>query len=118
MKNATARPTKPSIIRSVKCEITSERITALVAATSEIDGYQDYRGTYTNSFGASIGLQPGIVAFITNNAAVELSIGVLGIGFERQLQTKNQVEQGKTNSLDTNFKLNLLSVGFGMSFYL
>lgn len=90
----------------------------VVAATSEIDGYQDYRGTYTNSFGASIGLQPGIVAFITNNAAVELSIGVLGIGFDRQLQTKNQVEQGKTNSLDTNFKLNLLSVGFGMSFYL
>jgi hypothetical protein len=90
----------------------------VVAATSKIDNYQDYRGTYTNSFGASIGLQPGIVAFITNNAAVELSIGVLGIGFDRQLQTKNQVEQGKTNSLDTNFKLNLLSVGFGMSFYL
>ena len=90
----------------------------VVAATEEIEGLQDYRGTYTSSFGASIGLQPGIVAFITNNAAVELSIGVLGIGFDRVLQTKNQVEVGKTNSLDTNFKLNLLSVGFGMSFYL
>lgn len=90
----------------------------VVAATEEIEGLQDYRGTYTRSFGASIGLQPGIVAFITNNAAVELSIGVLGIGFDRVLQTKNQVEVGKTNSLDTNFKLNLLSVGFGMSFYL
>lgn len=90
----------------------------VVAATDEIEGLQDYRGTYTRSFGASIGLQPGIVAFITNNAAVELSIGVLGIGFDRVLQTKNQVEVGKTNSLDTNFKLNLLSVGFGMSFYL
>lgn len=90
----------------------------VVAATEEIEGLQDYRGTYASSFGASIGLQPGIVAFITNNAAVELSIGVLGIGFDRVLQTKNQVEVGKTNSLDTNFKLNLLSVGFGMSFYL
>lgn len=90
----------------------------VVAATDEIEGLQDYRGTYARSFGASIGLQPGIVAFITNNAAVELSIGVLGIGFDRVLQTKNQVEVGKTNSLDTNFKLNLLSVGFGMSFYL
>lgn len=90
----------------------------VVAATDEIEGLQDYRGTYSSSFGASIGLQPGIVAFITNNAAVELSIGVLGIGFDRVLQTKNQVEVGKTNSLDTNFKLNLLSVGFGMSFYL
>lgn len=89
-----------------------------VVATGEVDGLQDYRGTYSTSFGASLGLQPGIVAFITNNAAVELSIGVLGIGFDRTLQTKNQVEHGQINSLDTKFKLNLLSVGFGMSFYL
>jgi hypothetical protein len=79
---------------------------------------QDYRGTYSRNSGASVGLQPGIVAFITNNAAVELSIGVLGIGFDRTLQTKNQIEEGKLQSIDTNFKLNLLSVGFGMSFYL
>ena len=89
-----------------------------VAATGLVDGMQDYRGTYSKTFGASLGLQPGIVAFIQNNAAVELSIGVLGIGFDRTLQTKNQVAQGEINSLDTKFKLNLLSVGFGMSFYL
>ena len=90
----------------------------VVAETSEVDGFQNYRGTYSRSFGASIGLQPGIVAFITNNAAVELSIGVLGIGFDRTSQIKNQIEEGQTRSFDTNFKLNLLSVGFGMSFYL
>ena len=89
-----------------------------VAATGEVGGLQDYRGTYSSTFGASLGLQPGIVAFITNNAAVELSIGVLGIGFDRTLQTKNQVDSAEINSLDTKFKLNLLSVGFGMSFYL
>jgi hypothetical protein len=89
-----------------------------VAATGLVDGMQDYRGTYSKTFGASLGLQPGIVAFIQNNAAVELSIGVLGIGFDRTLQTKNQVAHGEINSLDTKFKLNLLSVGFGMSFYL
>lgn len=90
----------------------------VVAATSEIDGYQDYRGTYSKQFGAQIAIQPGIMAFVTNNAAVELSIGVFGIGFDRVHQIKNQIEEGKTKSLDTNFKLNLLSVGFGMSFYL
>ena len=90
----------------------------VVAKTGEVDGVLNYRGTYSRSFGASIGLQPGIVAFITNDAAVELSIGVLGIGFDRIAQTKNQIEQSKTRSFDTNFKLNLLSVGFGMSFYL
>lgn len=90
----------------------------IVAATNEVDGMQNYRGTYSTHFEASIGLQPGIVAFITNNAAVELSIGVLGVGFDRTKQTKNQIATGKTNSFDTKFKLNLLSVGFGMSFYL
>lgn len=89
-----------------------------VAATNIIDGMQDYRGTYAKQFGAMLALQPGIVAFITNNAAVELSIGVLGIGFDRTKQVKNQILEATVNSVDTNFKLNLLSVGFGMSFYL
>jgi hypothetical protein len=83
-----------------------------------VDGLPNYRGTYSKNIGVSLGLQPGIVAFITNNAAVELSIGVLGVGFDRVMQTKNQIEEGETRSFDTNFKLNLLSVGFGMSFYL
>jgi hypothetical protein len=58
------------------------------------------------------------VAFITNNAAVELSIGVLGVGFDRTKQIKNQIFEANIKAIDTNFKLNLLSVGFGMSFYL
>ena len=90
----------------------------VVASTSDVDGIPNYRGTFSKSVGVSVGLQPGIVAFITNNAAVELSIGILGIGFDRTLQTKNQVETGKTDLFNTNFKLNLLSIGFGMSFYL
>lgn len=90
----------------------------VVAKTSDVDGLPNYRGTYSKNIGVSLGLQPGIVAFITNNAAVELSIGVLGVGFDRVMQTKNQIEEGETRSFDTNFKLNLLSVGFGMSFYL
>jgi hypothetical protein len=89
-----------------------------IAETSVIDGMQDYRGTYAQHFGAQIALQPGIVAFVTNNAAVELSIGVFGVGFDRTHQVKNQLTEGNITTLDTNFKLNLLSVGFGMSFYL
>lgn len=90
----------------------------LVARTGEVDGVQDYRGTYAKSFGAEVALQPGIVAFITNNAAVELSIGVFGLGFDRTQQIKNQIEEAEMRTLDTSFKINLLSVGIGMSFYL
>jgi hypothetical protein len=89
-----------------------------VARTGEVDGFQNYRGTYARSFGAEVALQPGIVAFISNNAAVELSIGVFGLAFERTRQVKNQIEEAEARALDTSFKINLLSVGIGMSFYL
>ena len=90
----------------------------VIAETSVIDGMQDYRGTYAKQFGAQVALQPGIVAFVTNTTAVELSIGVFGIGVDRIHQVKNQISEGQITTLNTNFKLNLLSVGFGLSFYL
>lgn len=90
----------------------------IVAEDGVIAGMQNYRGSYSKSFGASIGLQPGIVAFVTNNTALELSIGVFGIGFERTKQVRNQVEEGNFKSSNMNFRVNLLSVGFGVSFYL
>jgi hypothetical protein len=92
--------------------------TRTVAENGVIDGMQNYAGTYSKNFGASIALQPGIVAFVTNNTALELSIGVFGIGVDRIKQIKNQVETGEYLSSDMNFKLNFLSVGFGVSFYL
>lgn len=90
----------------------------VVAENGVVDGMQSYRGTYAKSFGASLALQPGIIAFITNNAAVEFSIGVFGIGLDRVKQIKNQVDTGDVISSNSNFKLNLLSIGIGASFYL
>lgn len=90
----------------------------LVMEDGMVDKYQNYRGTYSESIGGSIALQPGIVAFVTNNTALELSIGVFGIGYERTKKTKNQIETGIVKSSNMNFKVNLLSIGFGVSFYL
>lgn len=90
----------------------------LVAANGEVAGIPDYRGSYSESLGASIALQPGIVAFITNNTALELSIGVFGIGYDRTTQLRNQVDEGTMESTDINFNINLLSIGFGFAFYL
>ena len=90
----------------------------VVAENGVIDGMQNYVGTYSKNFGASIALQPGIVAFVTDCTALELSIGVFGIGVDRVTQLKNQIESGEYLSSDMNFKLNFLSVGFGVSFYL
>lgn len=90
----------------------------VVAENGVIDGMQNYAGDYAQTFGASIALQPGIVAFVTDNTAIELSIGVFGIGVDYVSQLKNQIEEGKFMSSNANFKLNFLSVGFGVSFYL
>lgn len=90
----------------------------IVAEDGVIDGMQNYRGSYAESFGMSLALQPGIVAFVTNNTALELSIGVFGIGYERVKQLRNQIDDGTYSSTDMNFKVNLLSIGFGVSFYL
>lgn len=90
----------------------------VVAENGVLDGMQNYTGTYSEHFGASVALQPGIVAFVTNNTALELSIGVFGIGVDRVTQVKNQIDQGEFISSDMNFKLNFLSIGFGVSFYL
>lgn len=90
----------------------------VVAENGIVDGMYDYLGTYATNFGASVALQPGIVAFVTNNIALELSIGIFGIGVDYVKQIKNQIQEGKFMSSNMNFKLNFLSVGFGVSFYL
>ena len=73
------------------------------------------RGT---NFSASIGISPGLVAFATNNLAFEVNIGVMGLSYTRTRQVHNQVTVGKRTSSLMNFKVNILSIGLGVSFYL
>lgn len=106
-----------AIFAEVQLNLTGSQ-SRIVMDDGEVDGYSNYRGTYSKSFGGSVALQPGIVAFVTNNTALELSIGVFGIGYERTTKIKNQVEKGDIAKSNMNFKVNLLSIGFGVSFYL
>ena len=106
-----------AIFAEVQLNMTGSQ-SKIVAEDGVVDQYQNYRGTYSESIGGSIALQPGIMAFVANNTALELSIGVFGIGYERTNQVRNQVEQGVVESSNMNFKVNLLSIGFGVSFYL
>lgn len=76
------------------------------------------RGTYSKGFDISLGANPGIVAFITNNMALELNIGMLGLGYSHQSQVHNQVTTGESSSSTMNFKVNILSIGLGIAFYL
>ena len=54
----------------------------------------------------------------TNNMAVEVNVGVMGISYTHTKQVHNQVTVGKRNTSMMNFKVNIFSIGLGMAFYL
>lgn len=78
----------------------------------------DKFGTYQNSMNFSLDVVPGLSAFMTNNVALEVSIGVLGLKYKRVEQITNQVETSVMESSGANFKLDLFSVSMGISIYL
>ena len=76
------------------------------------------KGTYQTGYEVGIGISPGIVAFATNNMAVEVNVGVMGINYSHIKQVHNQVRDGDIKSSMMNFKVNIFSIGLGMAFYL
>lgn len=78
----------------------------------------DFSGTYETSLDLSLGVAPGIMAFITNVMAIEVNVGVLGFKYGRVRQTTDQVYNGSRNTSSMNFKINLFSISLGTAFYL
>ena len=78
----------------------------------------DMTGSYQTTHNLQIGIAPGLAAFVTNFAAVEVSVGVMGFDFKWIQQTRNQVETGHYNKSSGNFKIDLFSINIGMTFYL
>lgn len=78
----------------------------------------DLTGTFSKSFGVSLGACPGMVAFINNYTAVEVSIGVLGLNYSHTRQVTDQIHVANQSSSSVNFKINIFSIGMGIAFYL
>lgn len=76
------------------------------------------KGTFQRGFDFELGVSPGLIAFATNNMAVEVNVGMMGIGYSRVEQVRNQVTTSTRHQSAMNFKVNLLSIGLGVSFYL
>ncbi len=75
-------------------------------------------GTFSQGYTCGLGITPGLVAVATNDIAFEVSIAVAGLEFTHTEQVHNQVYYGSADAASMSFKLNILSVGFGVSFYL
>lgn len=78
----------------------------------------EYTGSYTVGHDIMIGFAPGLTAFVTNNAAVEVSMGLMGVDFGWMDQKTNQVYEGSTRTASGHFKIDLLSLNLGMVIYL
>ena len=76
------------------------------------------KGTFSTGYTFGLGVTPGLVAFATNDVAFEVSIGVVGINYTHTNQVHNQVYNGSVDSANLNLRINLLSVNFGVAFYL
>ena len=75
-------------------------------------------GTYQDIYKFELGLVPGVSVFVTNDVAVEVSVGLMGFNYNKTVQTTNQVDKSVMESSGANFKINPLSVGLGLSFYI
>ncbi len=81
------------------------------------EGYP-VRGTYESGYSLGLGVTPGLIAFATNNVALEVTVGVLGLSYSHLDQVRNQVYEGSRSTSDLSFKINLLAIGLGVSFHL
>lgn len=75
-------------------------------------------GAYETNFHMNVGLAPGMVMFLNNYAAMEVNVGVLGFGLTKTKQINDQIYESHRNSQSANFRINLFSITFGMTFFL
>jgi len=79
---------------------------------------EDVKGTYQNVYSMRLGVNPGILAFLADNVALEASLGIVGVSYSWTDQNHNQVELGDRSSFGAGLVLNPLKLSIGVSIYL
>lgn len=78
----------------------------------------DLTGTYSRNFSLDVGLTPGMIMFLNNYSAIEVSVGVLGFSYNHMHAVTDQIYIADLKTKHANFKINLFSISFGVAFYL
>lgn len=78
----------------------------------------DKHGTYQDIYDFEIGVVPGLCAFVTNEVALEVAVGLVGLNYQRVVQKTNQVGTSVMENSGANFKINLLNISLGISIYI
>ncbi len=79
---------------------------------------EDLTGTFQRNYSVNVGIAPGMIMFLNNYSALEVNVGVLGFNYTHTKATTDQIYIANSNSKSANFKINLLSISFGVVFYL
>lgn len=80
-------------------------------------GGDNVLGVYEQSYALELAVNPGIVAFLTDNLALEMNVGLFGVSYSWKNQIRNQVSMGNMDMASAGFMVNLLSIGVGLSYY-
>ena len=78
----------------------------------------DLTGTFEKTTHINVGLAPGMIMFLNNYSALEVNVGVLGFGYTHTRSTTDQVYVANRSSKSAKLSLNLMSISFGVMFYL
>lgn len=79
---------------------------------------ENITGTFQKVLELGLDLVPGIIVFVSNEVAVEASVGVMGLKYKKVGQLTNQVLEGSFEKSAANFKIDIFSINIGISFYL
>jgi hypothetical protein len=79
---------------------------------------EDKYGTYQDIYKFELGLVPGLTVFVTDEVAVELAVGLMGVNYNKTVQVTNQIETSVMETSGANFRINPLALSLGVSFYI
>lgn len=77
-----------------------------------------YTSTFENLNSFEIGIAGGMTVFITDYMAAEVMLNVGGYRIKWGNQNTNNIEEGKILTSGANFRINLFSIKFGVTYYL
>lgn len=79
---------------------------------------ETFSGVYEKVHNLEIGLGGGMVVFIADHVAAEVMLNVGGYRVKWGDQNTNNIEQGSITSSGANFRINLFSIKFGLTYFL
>lgn len=79
---------------------------------------ETFTGVYEYTHNLEIGLGGGMVVFLADHVAAEVMLNVGGYRVKWGAQNTNNIEEGRITSSGANFKIDLFSIKFGLTYFL